>query len=113
MQQTRALHEAGGAILFGTDAGFVDHFDPELEIVLLAEALGPRGVVEALTSAPAALLADGAREGRVEPGHVADLVAVGCDPDQDVRCLADVRRVMRGGQVIHVSQGETRGTATP
>jgi len=63
VQQTRALREAGGAILFGRDAGFVDHFDPELEIVLLAEAVGTRSVVEALTSAPAALLVDGRARG--------------------------------------------------
>lgn len=101
VQQTRALHEAGGTILFGTDAGFVDEFSPEPEMVLLEEAVGWRGVVEALTTAPARVLGDEAVEGRVSTGYVADLVAVGCDPARSIHCLADVRKVMRGGVVIH------------
>jgi imidazolonepropionase-like amidohydrolase len=101
VQQTRALHSAGGTILFGTDAGFTDQFSPEQEMLLLEEAVGWRGVIAALTSAPARLFGDARTEGRLGKGYVADLVAVGCDPERNIRCLADVRRVMRDGDVIH------------
>ena len=101
VQQTRALHRAGGTILFGTDAGFTDQFSPEQEMVLLEQAVGWRGVISALTSAPARLFGDRRTEGRIGKGYVADLVAVGCDPEHNIRCLADVRRVMRHGNVIH------------
>jgi imidazolonepropionase-like amidohydrolase len=101
VQQTRALHSAGGTILFGTDAGFTDQFSPEQEMLLLEEAVGWRGVIAALTSAPARLFGDARTEGRLGKGYVADLVAVGCAPERNIRCLADVRLVMRDGDVIH------------
>lgn len=113
VQQTQALHAAGGVIVFGTDAGFIEHFDPELELVLLEEAIGVEGVINALTSAPARLFGRGESEGQVAPGYVADLVAVGCDPRADIRCLGSVQRVMRGGEVIHVAEGRTQTAREP
>jgi imidazolonepropionase-like amidohydrolase len=101
IQQTRALHKAGGTILFGTDAGFVEQFSPELEMVLLEKAVGWRGVIAALTSAPAALFGNPRTQGKIKVGYAADLVAVGCAPERNIRCLADVRQVMRNGDVIH------------
>ncbi|MFN3352007.1 MAG: amidohydrolase family protein [Brevundimonas sp.] len=101
VQQTRALHEVGGLILFGTDAGFVDEFDTTLELVLLEQAIGWSGVVAALTSNPVHVFGDPEREGRLAVGYRADLTIVGCDPRQDIRCLADVRLVIRGGEVIY------------
>jgi imidazolonepropionase-like amidohydrolase len=34
------------------------------------------------------------------PGRRADLIAVGADPTEDVSTLADVRLVMKGGEIF-------------
>lgn len=38
-------------------------------------------------------------------GQVAGIVAIGCDPLQDLRCLADVRRVMRDSAILLYTAG--------
>ncbi|GGE13687.1 Xaa-Pro dipeptidase [Polymorphobacter glacialis] len=102
VQQTAALHKAGGTILFGTDAGFTELFDTAPELRLMGKALDWRGVLAAMTTAPAATFGEADRRGRVARGYVADLVVVGGDPAVGVENLADVQLVMRGGRVIFV-----------
>lgn len=50
VQQVRALSEGGGEVLFGTDAGFMDVFDPSAEYRLMAQAMDWRHVLAALTT---------------------------------------------------------------
>lgn len=98
-QQVTAHHRAGGAILFGTDAGFSDVFDTAAEIRLLDGAIGWRGVLASLTTAPAK--AYGYRShGRVTRGYIADLVVLGSDPAVRAENLADVELVLKAGRQI-------------
>jgi imidazolonepropionase-like amidohydrolase len=101
-QQARALAEAGGMLLFGTDTGYIDVYDPGREYGLLAEAgFDWRQVLASLTTTPAQRFGHGARKGRVAAGMDADLVLLGSDPASDPEAFADVRRTIRAGRVIH------------
>ena len=60
----------------------------------------PLDVLRAVTSGAAEMLGWQDRVGAVEPGKLADLVAVGGDPIADITELERVRFVMKDGQVI-------------
>ncbi len=98
--QTRALHQAGGVILFGTDAGFTDVFDTSAELRLLGRAIGWRGVLASLMTGPAKVFGEARLRGRIAPGYIADVVVVDGDPAVEVENLAKVRLVMRSGRSI-------------
>jgi imidazolonepropionase-like amidohydrolase len=100
VQQARTLGEAGGVVLFGTDAGFTDDFDTTAEMRLMREALGWPGLLDSLTTAPARAFRD-ARRGRLAKGMTADLVVVDGDPAQDVGAMSRVRLVIRDGRVVY------------
>lgn len=101
-QQLAAFSEAGGTVLFGTDSGYIDWYDPGDELQLMHSAgLGWRQLLASLTTGPAAFFGEGGRRGRVAEGMVADLVLLGGDPAVDVGAFADVRYTVRGGRVIH------------
>ena len=101
-QQVAALAAAGGTVLFGTDAGYVEAFDTTRELQLLAAAgLDWRQILASLTTAPAGFFGEGAQRGRIEPGAVADLVVLGASPEQDVTAFADVVHTLRGGKSIY------------
>jgi imidazolonepropionase-like amidohydrolase len=108
-QQVRALHAAGGDILFGTDIDFIQHYDTQREFELLQEAgLDWRGILATLTTTPARRFGQGDRKGRVAPGMQADLVLLDGDPAVDVAVFARVRQVLRAGREIY-----RREPATP
>jgi imidazolonepropionase-like amidohydrolase len=62
--------------------------------------LPPLDVIRAITINAAEMLGWQDRIGAIEPGKLADLVAVGGDPVADITELERVRFVMKGGQVI-------------
>lgn len=100
VQQTAAFHRAGGAVLFGTDAGFTDAFDTSAELRLMERALGWRGLIASLTTHPAMIFGEDRIRGRIADGHIADIVIVGADPSEDVAALTDVKMVIRAGEVV-------------
>jgi imidazolonepropionase-like amidohydrolase len=100
VQQTAALYRAGGRILFGTDAGFTEVFDTSAELRLLGDAIGWKGVLTALTTAPAAMFGEAGFRGKVAPGFLADIVLLGSDPADGVEKLADVSMVIKDGRTI-------------
>jgi len=101
-QQVKAFAAAGGTVLFGTDAGYIDHFDTRLEFELMARAgMDWRQILASLTTAPAGRFGQGERKGRIAPGMEADLVLLGTDPAVDVTGFSDVRATVRGGRVIY------------
>ena len=93
---------AGGQILFGTDVGYMNEFDPTAEYVFMAKAgLSPMEILASLTTAPAERWKESARRGRVEAGMDADLVVLGGDPAEDVRNFTNVRCVFRAGKLVY------------
>jgi imidazolonepropionase-like amidohydrolase len=95
----RAL-AAGIPIGFGTDASVIPHGDNAREFgvrVRLGES--PMSAIVAATRLNAEILGWSDRIGTVEPGKLADLVAVPGDPLSDVSALERVGFVMKGGAV--------------
>ncbi len=101
VQQVRALSAAGGDVLFGTDAGFMDVFDPSAEYRLMAQAMDWRHVLAALTLTPARRFGQSGERGRIEPGLAADMVLLDGDPAADVAAFAKVAMTFRAGEVLY------------
>jgi len=100
LQQLKAQADSGGDILFGTDAGFMDVYDPTAEYSLMGRVLDWRAILASLTSTPARRFGQADRRGRLAPGMIADFVVLNGDPAEDVTNFAKVRAVFRGGKVI-------------
>lgn len=100
VQQVHALHEGGGDVLFGTDAGFMDVFDPSAEYRLMAQAMDWRGILAALTTTPARRYGQSGERGRIAAGQAADLVLLDGDPARDPAAFARVVVTIRGGVVV-------------
>jgi len=67
--QLRAWRGAGGTVVFGTDAGGMNDYDPSDEYALMAEAgMTFRELLAALTTTPAAIFGGTATTGRIAPG---------------------------------------------
>lgn len=97
----RAALESGVTLCNGSDVGVFAHGDNARELELLVEYGLPAPLaLRAATSTAARVLRIDDRLGTIEPGRLADLVAVEGDPTQDVSSLRRVRFVMKGG-VVH------------
>lgn len=91
----------GVRVAFGTDAGVFQHGRNAEEFQLLVEVgLTPARALQAATVDAAALLGLSDRLGALEPGKLADIVAVPGDPLADIRVMERVFFVMKEG-VIH------------
>jgi len=95
----RAL-AAGIPIGVGSDSAVIPHGENAQELVCRAE-LGepPMSAIVSTTSLNAEIMGWGDRVGAIEPGKLADLIAVGGDPLKDIAELTRVRWVMKGGVV--------------
>jgi len=90
---------AGVRIAFGTDAGVYPHGLNAREFgVLVDHGMSPMDSIRSATIWAADLLGVSDR-GSIEPGFLADLVAVREDPLQNVRTFESVAFVMKGGIV--------------
>jgi imidazolonepropionase-like amidohydrolase len=98
--QLKSFSESGGAVLFGTDVGYIQLYDTTLEYQLMRRALGERQVLAALTTNPASYFKS-AKKGRLEKGFDADVVVLDGDPLADVTNLAKVAYTIRAGKVIY------------
>ena len=96
----RAL-KAGVKIAFGTDIGGFDwRTNPAVEFGWMVKyGMTPEQALRAATVVAAALLGRSDDLGTLEPGKLADIVAVPGDPLADVTRLEQVRFVMKGGVV--------------
>ena len=93
-------YRRGVRIAFGTDAGVYRHGVNALEFRYLVEAgLPPLEALRAATVNAAALLGETANLGTLEPGKLADVVAVDGDPLQDINTLQRIQFVMKQGVV--------------
>ena len=100
--QLRAWRQRRGAVIFGTDVGYMNDYDPTDEYLLMKEAgMTSRDILASLTTAPAERFGASSRAGRVAAGLDADLVVLAADPAADVRAFAAVRHTIRRGRVIY------------
>jgi imidazolonepropionase-like amidohydrolase len=92
---------AGVKIAFGTDAGVSKHGRNADEFELMVQhGMTPATAIAAATVNAAELLGLGKEVGALRPGMAADLIAVSGDPLKDVTLLKKVEFVMKGGQVV-------------
>ncbi|MGH7564405.1 MAG: amidohydrolase family protein [Gemmatimonadota bacterium] len=102
VRQLADFARAGGRVVFGTDVGYMADHDPTGEYRLMAEAgLDLEAILAALTIAPAEVLGEGDRAGRLAPGMAADLVVVDGRPDRAIEALGDVRLTVREGKIVY------------
>ncbi len=93
-------YPAGVKIAFGTDAGVSKHGRNADEFELMVKhGMPPAAAIEAATVNAAALLGVDKDVGTLEPGKVADIIAVAGDPTRDVTVLKQVGFVMKDGVV--------------
>lgn len=94
-------YKAGVKIAFGTDQGVAPHGDNGWEFVYMVEAgMPPMAAIKSATLEASRLVGLEKDLGTVEPGKIADLVAVAGDPLADIRAMARVSFVMKEG-VVH------------
>ncbi len=97
----QAALAAGVTILFGSDVGVFTHGDQARELVLMVEyGMTPIAALQSATGVAADVLGLESEIGRVRPGLVADLIAVGGDPTQDITATQRVVFVMQNGRVV-------------
>ncbi|MCZ8129827.1 MAG: amidohydrolase family protein [Steroidobacteraceae bacterium] len=93
-------YRAGVPIMFGTDTGVSAHGRNAQEFVYMIEAGMPAmKAIQSATSVPARFMEVADRLGSVEPGKLADLVAVPGDPLADITAMTRVKFVMKDGRV--------------
>jgi len=74
-----------------------------LELVLKAEVLGPMAAIKSATSVNAEIMRVADRIGAVEPGRLADMIAVDFDPLDQPECFDDPSRVVlviKDGRIV-------------
>jgi imidazolonepropionase-like amidohydrolase len=92
--------EAGVTIVNGSDAGVFAHGSNARELELLvAYGMSPVQALRSATVTAAKTLNLDNKIGAVKPGMVADLIAVGGDPTQDIGALRKVQLVIKDGVV--------------
>jgi imidazolonepropionase-like amidohydrolase len=91
--------KAGVKIACGTDAPAIPHGSNARELGTLVErGMTPLQALQAATITSADLI-DVDDRGRLEPGLLADVIAVPGDPTEDVTVTQDMRFVMKDGQI--------------
>jgi imidazolonepropionase-like amidohydrolase len=101
IHQVRQYFQTGGPILFGTDVGYTQLYDPTAEYEHLQRAgLTWRDILAALTTNPARTFGAG-EAGEVAAGGPADLVVLDADPATDVRNFARVSHTLRRGRILY------------
>jgi imidazolonepropionase-like amidohydrolase len=99
-QALRRAYPAGVRIAFGTDAGVSLHGRNADEFLLMVRhGMPPMAAIVAATVNAADLLGLSAEVGTIEPGKIADIVAVRGDPLADVGVLRQMNFVMARGRV--------------
>lgn len=93
-------HAYGVKIAFGTDSGVSVHGENAREFELMvAGGMSPMVAIQSATLEASKLLRISDRLGTLEPGKIADIVAVPGDPIADIRLTRSVAFVMKEGVV--------------
>ncbi len=94
-------YRAGVKIAFGTDTGVSPHGENWKEFGYMIESGMPAmEAIQSATVAAAELLDQSSRLGSIEPGKLADIIAVPGDPLTDTTQFGKVHFVMKGGRVF-------------
>jgi len=103
---TRAI-EAGVRIACGSDLPCFPHGENWRELVAMVErGMTPLQAIRAATVVSAELIDMDHELGRIEPGFLADVIAVPGDPSVDIGVVADVCFVMKGGTVHRMRESD-------
>lgn len=93
-------YKAGVKIAFGTDAGVFGHGKNAIEFQLMTEAGMPAlEAIQSATVTAAELLGQSENLGTIEPGKLADIIAVDENPQENIKTLTQVKFVMKEGKV--------------
>jgi imidazolonepropionase-like amidohydrolase len=96
----RKAYKAGVKIAFGTDSGVSPHGENAVEFELMVNAgMPPMAAIKSATAEASKLLKIEDQLGTIEPGKIADLVAVKGDPIDDIVLLKSIDFVMKEGVV--------------
>jgi imidazolonepropionase-like amidohydrolase len=96
----RAL-KTGVNIAFGTDAAVCPHGSQWQSMANMAKnGMKPLDVLRAATSVDAQLFGLSDSLGALEPGKVADVVAISGDPTADISRVQNVKLVMKAGEIV-------------
>ena len=96
----RRAFRSGVPVAFGTDAGVYSHGENGREFgLMVAAGMSPARTLLTATRHAADALGRLAQLGTVEPGKIADLVAVRGDPLADIRLMESVGFVMKEGVI--------------
>jgi imidazolonepropionase-like amidohydrolase len=107
-QQLEAFSRAGGQVLFGTDVGYIQHFDTSEEFKWMSRAgMSFQAILASLTTNPAQRFGYSTHSGRIAKGLDADLVVLGADPAQNTSAFSKVRYTIRGGEIIYAEKSTT------
>jgi imidazolonepropionase-like amidohydrolase len=100
-ESMKLARQSGVQFAVGGDVGVFTHGDNVRETELLVREYGftPLDVLRGFTSGNARIFQLPDR-GRIQPGLLADLVAVAGDPTQDVAALRQVKLVLKGGAEV-------------
>jgi len=100
VQDFRKQVAAGVPMAAGSDVGPFPHGTQARELVLMAQyGMAPLAVLQADLLNGAKLLGWEGQIGQLEPGFLADVIAVAGDPLQDLTTLQNVSFVMKGGVI--------------
>jgi len=100
VQDFRRQVAAGVPMALGSDVGPFPHGTQAREFVLMAQyGMAPLAVLQADLLNGAKLLGWEGQIGQLEPGYLADIIAVTGDPLQDLGTLQNVSFVMKGGVI--------------
>jgi imidazolonepropionase-like amidohydrolase len=96
----RKAVQAGVKMAFGTDAGVYPHGENAHQFAYMVQfGMTPAQAIRAATSSAADLI--GRNDlGTIQPGMLADMIAVKGDPLKNIRLLENVQWVMKGGTII-------------
>jgi len=94
-------YKGGVKIAFGTDSGVSPHGMNARELELMVEAgMPPREAIKAATINAADLCGLLDQIGTVEPGKLADIIAVDKNPLDEISALRSISFIMKDGEVI-------------
>jgi imidazolonepropionase-like amidohydrolase len=94
-------HAAGVPIVFGTDSGALPHGQNAMEFPALTTAgMSPVDAIRSATTTAARAFALDKDVGTLEPGRVADMIAVDGNPLVDIQAMSRVVFVMHNGRIV-------------